>query len=82
MILTLTPTDKVVRLHAGYDDQEGVEARVWEGTDDAGVELHVFITRVVVPRTADLSRFEARLGQEHPPPRNPDVVAYPARLVL
>lgn len=83
--LTLTPTDKVVGVEAHRPVTTSVPARVWEGTLEDGTAVHAFITRLVVPVEAGpaaIARVEAALGEAHPPPRNRDVAAYPARMVL
>lgn len=45
MILTLTPTSQVTTLeHEGNT----MPARIWEGHDEFGAPVHVYITRVAV----------------------------------
>lgn len=45
MKLTLTPTAQIVTLIGPTGD---TMARVWEGQDEQGVPVHVFIVRVAV----------------------------------
>lgn len=66
-------TTKIVSL-------DGVPARVWEGTTDQGVSVHVFVTRLSVPDDQDASQFEAELEQHRAP--SSGVAALPWRLIL
>ena len=54
MKLTLESTTQIV-------DINGVPARMWEGTSEAGVKVRAFITRLAVEADQDLSQFEAEL---------------------
>jgi hypothetical protein len=74
MKMNIESTSKIVELN-------GVPARVWEGKTDSGIEVHCFITRVAAHKGADLSQFEEELAEQRPP-TNPDVQAYPMRLIL
>lgn len=73
--LTLEPTDRIVTL-------DGVPARVWQGTTDAGVEVHCFITRIAVPtdKADECERFSAELKETAAP--RPSVQAIPLRMLL
>jgi len=66
-------TSKIVQVN-------GVPARIWEGTTEAGVPCHLFVTRVAVVEGADQTQFEAELQECKPP--SPEVAAIDARLVL
>lgn len=48
MKLTLTPTAQIVTLHDSGLFGATVQARIWEGADDQGTPLHVYIVRVAV----------------------------------
>lgn len=74
MKLTLESTTKIVELN-------GIPARVWEGETDSGIKVHAFVTRIAADASQDLAQFEREL-RECRRPRNADVDAYPARLVL
>ena len=74
MRITIETTTKVVEV-------DGVPARIWEGQTESGIPVHCMITRVVVDVAEDQAQFEAELAQCRPP-RNPDVDAYPMRLLL
>ena len=78
MRVTLESTTKIVTLQVHGVD---VPARVWEGTTEEGVACHAYITRIAVNKHDDASQFEREL-QEQRAPRNPDIAASPARLVL
>lgn len=67
MKLTLTPTPRIDRV-------DGVECRVWTGTDETGLEVLAWI-RVVSPQTHDPeanARFEATLRALPRPRRSAD----------
>lgn len=73
MKLTLTSTTKIVQLN-------GVPARVWEGTSEAGVPVMAFITRLAVERDEDTSQFEAELLACATPSN--EAALWPSRMVL
>lgn len=73
MKITLESTDKIVTLN-------GVPARLWQGTTEAGVPCHAFITHIAVDRTEDTSQFDQELEQ-HAAPR-PEFEVYPVRMVI
>lgn len=75
MKVLLESTSKIVDLN------NGVQARLWEGTTDTGIEVHAFITRIAVDKDADTTQFEREL-QEQKPPRAQLADAYPARMFL
>lgn len=79
MIVTLTSTTKVVTIDTR--DGASVPARVWEGVTAGGIPVIAFITRIAVEHDQDATEFEADL-REHPPPANPDVAAWPARMLI
>jgi hypothetical protein len=74
MRITIDSTDKVVELN-------GIPARIWEGQTDSGIPVHCFITRLAVSKDADNTQFEKEL-QEHRPPRELQIRAYPLRMIL
>jgi len=80
MKLTLEPTDRIVQLNS----VEGlVTARIWQGEDDRGTQVHAFIVRVAVPDSAPLevhARFAAELMETVP--ARPDVAAIPLRFII
>ncbi len=81
MKLTLESTTKVVKLETPHGAV--VQARVWEGTTDTGIPVHVFITRIAPtipiddPRQAE---FQKELVDQKPPSAAVDV--YPLRMIL
>lgn len=75
MIITITNTRKIVHL-------ESTPARIWIGETEAGVPVHVYVTRIS-PQTHDaeaLRVFDAELAQVAAP--TPAVDAIPLRLIL
>lgn len=75
MKATLESTDRVIEVN-------GVPARVWQGVTAAGVPFVALITRVAVHRDADHGEFAAELQEEHAPPEEAAIRAFPARMVL
>ena len=75
MKVTLESTSKIVDLN------NGVQARLWEGQTESGIEVHAFITRISVHKDADVSQFEREL-QTCKPPRADLAAVYPARMFL
>lgn len=76
MKITIENTTKIVELN-------GVPARVWEGTTEAGVKMHAFITRVAVANSEDPAvhdLFRQELHEMKAP--SADVQAIPLRLIL
>ena len=74
MKITVESTTKIVELN-------GVPARVWEGTTESGIPVHCSITRIACHREADGTEFERELREQRAP-MNPDIKAYPLRLIL
>ena len=80
MRVELESTDKIVTLE--LPDGTSVPARIWEGRSVlTGIECHAYITRIAVHQQDNAEEFAAEL-QEHRRPRNPDVLALPARLLV
>ena len=77
MRITLEPTSKVVELVV---NGAAVPARIWEGTTDAGVPMHAYITRVAVAENQDASAFERELLAQRKP--SVEVAAITLRLIL
>jgi hypothetical protein len=78
MKVTLESTDKIVELVTA----NGVmPARIWEGTTESGIRCHAYITRIAVHQNDDASQFGRELLEQRRP-RNPDVAAISARLVI
>lgn len=75
MKVTLESTSKIVDLN------NGVQARLWEGHTESGIEVHAFITRIAVDKEADTSQFERELLEQRPPSVKLNDV-YPARMLL
>ena len=76
MKIQLESTSKIVELN-------GVPARIWEGVTEHGIAIHVFITRIAVNKEADGSQFAAELKEcPAPRPADPDISAYPLRMIL
>lgn len=65
MKLELTPTDQIVTLRSGSlpHSPDGMQARVWEGTDEHGVAIHAFIIRVAV-HESEPAEVHERFGRE------------------
>jgi len=72
--LTIESTTRVISVN-------GVPARVWEGTSEAGVPVYLAVTRVSVPEGADQSEFTREL-QAHRAPSDAAVLCFPLRMVL
>lgn len=79
MKATLESTSKIVRLKV-KGNEDGVPARIWEGTTESGIPFHAFIVRVAVDKGADNSQFERELQETRSP--SPDVANYPLRMIL
>jgi hypothetical protein len=77
MRITLWPTTKIVELETATGR---VPARIWEGTTDAGIAVHAFITRIGVDERENQAAFQQAL--EHQDPPSAAIAAYPLRLVL
>jgi hypothetical protein len=74
--LHLSPTDKFIEINS-------TRCRVWEGRSDGGVPCHAFVALVGVHRSEDSSAFERELCEVPAPrPADPEVRAFPARLIL
>lgn len=73
MKLQIESTTKIVHIN-------GVEARVWEGSTESGIQVICFVTRVAVRRTEDLSEFERELTECAPPSADAD--AFPEQLTI
>jgi hypothetical protein len=81
--LTIYPTTKVVELTNRDAGTGAIPARIWEGTTESGIRVHLIIARVAVPLDADPevhARFAAELSRMATP--SADVEAYPMRLIL
>jgi hypothetical protein len=72
--LTVESTTRIISIN-------GVPARVWEGTSEAGVPVYLAVTRVSVPEGADQSEFAKEL-QAHKPPSDAAVLCFPLRMVI
>lgn len=78
MVVTLSPTDKIVELKTPTGV---VPARIWEGTTESGIRCHAFITRIAVHKDLDSSQFDREL--QATTPLSPELEGvYPSRLVL
>lgn len=73
MKITVESTTKIVELNR-------IQARVWEGTTETGIPVHVFITRIAAAESADQGEFQRELKECRPP--SSEVAVYPARMVL
>jgi hypothetical protein len=73
MKITIESTTRIVEVN-------GVPARVWEGTSEAGIPVAVMVTRIAVDKGADATQFDREL-QEHKAP-SPAARAFPLRMVL
>jgi hypothetical protein len=73
MKLHIESTTKIVTL-------DGVPARIWEGTTEAGIAVHCYVTRIAVRQEDDAADFERELAEHRAP--TADVVAIPLRLLL
>jgi hypothetical protein len=81
MKITIESTTKVVKV----GDPAGtlVEARIWEGTTEDGIPVHVFITRLAPTIPIDdprQKRFQEQLQEKRAP--SAAVECYPARMIL
>lgn len=78
MKVTIESTTKIVNLINEVGSP--VPCRLWEGTTERGVKVHVFVPRIAALADQDLSQFEEELRETRAP--SPEVEAYPLRLVL
>jgi hypothetical protein len=74
MRITIESTDRFV-------DIQGVPARVWEGTSQAGVAVVCLVTRIAVLRRDDCTQFDRELVEQGPPSESA-IAAFPLRMVL
>jgi hypothetical protein len=74
MKVTLESTTQIV-------DINGVNARLWQGTTESGIEMHAFIALIGVDKGADTSQFDRELIECAAPRVGLDGV-YPARMLL
>lgn len=74
MKMTIESTSRIVHVN-------GVPARIWQGTTEAGVAVVVAVTRVAVGKGDDAHELERDLV-EHAPPNAAAVEAFPLRMVL
>jgi len=82
MKITIESTTKCVLLMIEAPFHMGpVPARIWEGTTSTGIPIHAFITRIAVDKEADCAQFDRELS-ECRSPENPDISAYPMKLIL
>jgi hypothetical protein len=77
MKITVESTTKVVELETLKGT---VPARIWEGTTDSGIPVHVFITRIGVHESQDQTQFEKELKTCRTP--SAEVCAFPLRMIL
>lgn len=74
MKIEIRSTDRIV-------DVNGVPARVWEGTSEAGVKVICLVARIAVPADQDQQQFQREL-QEHAAPSRAAVDAFPLRMLI
>jgi hypothetical protein len=74
MKVTIESTMRVVTVN-------GVPARVWEGSTEAGVAVTCLVTRIAVNKADDCSQFERELAEQREPSFD-GVRAFPMRLIL
>ncbi len=77
MKLTIENTNRMVLLENAHGS---MEARIWEGKSEDGVEVICFITRVMVRRDADNARFERELTEQRV--ASDAAAAIPLRLII
>ncbi len=76
MTATIHSTDKIVQIN-------GVPARIWEGTTEAGVKVHCYITRVAIDKDEPrehIQQFQQEL-EEHQPPST-EIAAIPLKMII
>ena len=78
MKVTLESTSKIVFLE--LKDGTSVQARVWEGKTESGIECHAYIPRIAVDKSLDTSQFERELRECRTP--SAGIAAIPLRLIL
>lgn len=78
MKLTIKSTTKIVQLVT--EDGGHVNARVWEGTTESNIPVHVMITRVAVKNDQDCTQFEKELAEQRAP--SFEVQSIPLRFIL
>lgn len=57
----------------------GIQARVWKGKTEGGVEFEMLVTRVAVSKNQDTSQFEREL-EEQPAPHVSE--CFPLRMII
>jgi hypothetical protein len=82
MKATLESTSKVVRLKV-IGNNDGIQARIWEGHTESGIPFHAFVVRVGVEEglpAEKYAEFQESLNEVKAP--SPEIEAYPMRMVL
>ena len=77
MKATIESTSRVITLVSG---SKSVQARLWEGTTESGIPIHVYVARVSVDPGQDQTQFELELKQCRAP--SAPVRVIPDRLIL
>jgi hypothetical protein len=73
MKINIQSTTKIVQLN-------GVPARIWEGTTETGIKVHVFITRVAIGKDENQEQFQKELQECSEPSQ--EIKAYPLSLII
>ena len=78
MKVIVHPTDQIVEINGG------LQARVWEGRTESGIEVTMLVPRIAALKSEDLAEFERELKEQPAPstafagrPR-----AFPLRMIL
>jgi hypothetical protein len=75
MKITIESTSEIVEVN-------GVAARVWQGTSEAGVPVQCLIVRVAADKRYPCAEFERDLKETRSPTSADPMRAFPLRMVL
>lgn len=76
MKATIESTEKIIEF-------DGIPARVWEGTTESGVKVHMYVTRVAISteeKIENIEIFQRELEQQKAP--SAETQAIPLRMIL
>lgn len=77
MKVSFESTEQVIELTNG---EASIQARVWTGRTESGVEVQMLVVRIAADKDADLSQFERDLKEQHAPAVWP--AAFPLRMII
>jgi len=77
MKLTVENTAKIVEIESATGR---IPARLWQGKTESGIEVTVFVTRVMIHKRDDSAEFERELQEVAP--SSEAVLLVPSRMIL